>query len=124
LGTVVRFNNFAAKGTDSDFDRGLLDAAAKSKRKNASLGKIDKPPYWAVKVYPGDAGTKGGLVTDASWRVLRSDATVIEGLYACAGTAASIFTGTAPADGAALGESLVAAFLAATDQRSERRREL
>ncbi len=124
LGTVVRFNNFAAKGTDSDFNRGLLDAAAKSKRKNASLGKIDKPPFWAVKIYPGDAGTKGGLVTDASWRVLRSDATVIEGLYACAGTAASIFAGTSPADGAALGESLVAAFLAATDQRSDRRREL
>jgi succinate dehydrogenase/fumarate reductase flavoprotein subunit len=124
LGTVVRFNSFAAKGTDSDFNRGRLEASGKSKRKNPSLGKLDKPPFWAVKVYPGDAGTKGGLVTDSSWRVLRSDNTVIEGLYACAGTAASIFPGAAPADGAALGESLVAAFLAATDQRSERRREL
>jgi 3-oxosteroid 1-dehydrogenase len=124
LGTAVRFNNFAAKGTDSDFGRGLLDPNAKSKRKNPSLGKIDKPPFWAIKVYPGDAGTKGGLVTDAAWRVLRSDSSVIEGLYACGGTAASIFAGASPSPASALGEALVAAFLAATDQRSERRRAL
>jgi succinate dehydrogenase/fumarate reductase flavoprotein subunit len=124
LGTVVRFNNFAAKGTDSDFNRGRPDDAPKSKRKNPSLGKIDKPPFWAVKVYPGDAGTKGGLVTDSTWRVLRTDSTAIEGLYACPGVAASLFPGASPASGAALGEALVAAFLAATDQRSERRREV
>jgi glycine/D-amino acid oxidase-like deaminating enzyme len=124
LGTVVRFNNFAAKGADTDFARGLPESSVKSKNKNPGLGKIDKPPFWAVKVYPGDAGTKGGLVTDSAWRVLRSDSTVIPGLYACPGTAASIFAGACPSQGAALGEALVAAFLAATDQRSDRRREL
>ncbi len=124
LGSVVRFNNFAAKGTDSDFGRGHPAASAKGGRTNASLGKIDKPPFWAVKVYPGDAGTKGGLATDASWRVLRADGSVVEGLYACGGTAASVFAGGDPAPGAALGESLVGAFLAVTDHRSDRRREL
>jgi hypothetical protein len=118
LGSVVRFNNFAAKGTDSDFRRGRPEATGKAKRRNPSLGKIDKSPFWAVKVYPGDAGTKGGLVTDASARVLRADGSVIGGLYACPGTAASIFANGSPSQGAALGESLVAAFLAATSQRA------
>lgn len=118
LGSVVRFNNFAAKGTDSDFHRGRPEATGKAKRRNPSLGKIDKPPFWAVKVYPGDAGTKGGLVTDASARVLRADGSTIGGLYACPGTAASIFATGSPSVGASLGESLVAAFLAVTDQRS------
>ena len=124
LGSVVRFNNFAAKGTDADFGRGKGESAGTGKRRNPSLGKIDKSPFWAVPVYPGDAGTKGGLLTDASARVLRTDATVIEGLYACAGTAASVFPGACPAPGAALGEALVGALLAVTSQRPERRREL
>lgn len=117
LGSVVRFNGFAAKGNDLDFGRGEPSRDAKGKRRNASLGKIDKPPFWAVRVYPGDAGTKGGLIVDANSRVLRSDGSVIAGLYACPGSAASIFTGASPAPGAALAESLVAAFLAVTDQR-------
>lgn len=117
LGSVVRFNGFAAKGNDVDFGRGEPSRDAKGKRRNASLGKIDKPPFWAVRVYPGDAGSRGGLVTDADSRVLRTDGSVIGGLYACPGSAASLFTGATPAPGAALAESLVAAFLAVTDQR-------
>lgn len=117
LGTAVRFNGFAAKGNDLDFGRGEPSPDAKGRRKNASLGKVDKPPFWAVRVYPGDAGTKGGLVTDANSRVLRSDGTVIEGLYACPGAAASVFAGASPAPGAALADSFVSAFLAVTDQR-------
>lgn len=124
LGTVVRFNNFAAKGKDTDFGRGRAEPSGTSKRRTTTLGKIDKAPFWAVPVYPGDAGTKGGLVTDSFGRVLRTDATAIDGLLACAGTAASVFPGASPAEGAALGESLVGAFLAVTGQRSERRREL
>jgi 3-oxosteroid 1-dehydrogenase len=117
LGSAVRFNGFAAKGNDLDFGRGEPSRDAKGKRRNASLGKLDKPPFWAVRVYPGDTGTKGGLVVDANSRVLRRDGSEISGLYACPGSAASIFTGAPPAPGAALAESLVAAFLAVTDQR-------
>lgn len=127
LGTVVRFNGFASKGKDLDFKRGesAWDAAIgePGKRRNPSLGKVDKPPFWAVKVYPGDTGTKGGLVIDAASRVLRPDGSVLAGLYACGGAAASLFKGATPGPGAALGAALVEAFLAATDQ-PERRREL
>ena len=122
---MVRFNGFAGKGKDLDFKRGESAWGATTgehgKRRNPSLGKLDKPPFWAVKVYPGDAGTKGGLVIDADSRVLRPDASPIEGLYACGGAAASLYRGVTPAPGAALGAALVEAFLAVTDQPAERR---
>ena len=125
LGTVVRFNGFAGKGKDLDFRRGESAWGATTgehgKRRNPSLGKVDKPPFWAVKVYPGDAGTKGGVVIDADSRVLRPDHSVIEGLYACGGAASSVFRGVSPAPGAALGAALVEGFLAVTDQPPERR---
>ncbi len=135
LGTVVRYNGFAGKGRDLDFSRGEAGRAAEAagaqgKRRSPSLGKVDKPPFWAVKVYPGDTGTKGGLVVDDHARVLRTDGTPLPGLYACGGVAASVFPGTSPAPGAALGAALVEAFLAATDrpqqggQPAERRRAL
>ena len=115
LGTVVRFNGFAAKGKDLDFGRGESGVTREGgKRRNPSLGKVDKQPFWAVRVYPGDAGTKGGLLIDADSRVLRADGQAIGGLYACGGVAASIFKRTSPGPGAALGESLVQAFLAVT----------
>jgi 3-oxosteroid 1-dehydrogenase len=118
LGTVVRFNGFANKGKDLDFARGEsawgVASGEPGKRRNPGLGKVDKPPFWAVKVYPGDAGTKGGLLVNADARVLRADGTVVGGLYACGGAAASLFKGTSPAPGAALGAALIEAFLAAT----------
>ncbi len=123
LGTVVRFNGFASKGRDLDFGRGESpwDKAMvePGKRKNPSLGKVDKPPFWAVRVYPGDEGTKGGLLIDAESRVLRADGTPLPGLYACGGAAASIMKATSPAPGAALGAALIEAFravLAIVDQ--------
>lgn len=116
LGTVVRFNGFAAKGRDLDFRRGesAWDRVAgdPGKRKNPALGKVDKPPFWALKVYPGDEGTKGGVLIDDEARVLRADGSLIPGLYACGGAAASMMKATSPAPGAALGAALVESFRA------------
>lgn len=121
LGTVVRLNGFAGKGADLDFSRGVsaggVETGERGKRHNASLGKLDKPPYWAVRVYPGDNGTKGGLLIDAGSRVLRPDGSALPGLYACGGAAASVFADASPAPGAALAAALVEAFVAATGQQ-------
>lgn len=111
LGTAVRFNSFAAKGRDLDFGRGGRQG---ERRRNPLLGKLDKQPYWAVRLYPGDLGTKGGLIIDADSRVLRDDGTALPGLLACSGTAASMLPRVSPAPGAALGTALVEAFRAAT----------
>ncbi len=66
--TVDRFNGFARNGTDEDFHRGesgydryYSDPTVKP---NPSLHTIDQGPFYAVKIVPGDLGTKGGLVTD------------------------------------------------------------
>ena len=120
LGSVVRFNGFALKGKDLDFHRGesawgRFGLAASKKRRNPGLGKLTKSPFWAVRVYPGDEGTKGGLLIDKNSRVLRPDQTAIEGLYACGGTAASIMARTSPGPGAALGEALIEAYRAVLD---------
>ncbi len=94
--TVERFNGFAAAGVDEDFHRGesaydkyYSDPTVKP---NPSLHTIDQAPFYAVKIVPGDLGTKGGLVTDEKARVLRPDGSVIPGLYA-AGNASSAVMG-------------------------------
>ncbi len=111
LGSVVRFNGFAAKGKDADFGRGSTAADRAHGdplyRKNPCLGSLERSPFWAVRVYPGDAGTKGGVLTDADARVLSTSGSPIPGLYAVAGTAASLFKSTSPGPGAALASALV-----------------
>jgi fumarate reductase flavoprotein subunit len=48
------------------------------------------PPLYAAWVTGALAHTQGGLRVDANARVLRRDGSVIEGLYAAGGAAASI----------------------------------
>ena len=43
-----------------------------------SPGEINHPPYYAVKMVPGDLCTKGGVRTDVHARALRDDGSVIE----------------------------------------------
>ena len=66
--TVERFNGFARAGKDEDFGRGESEYdhyyGDPRNKPNPSLGVVDKAPFYAFKVVPGDLGTKGGLVTD------------------------------------------------------------
>ena len=66
--TIERFNGFAKSGVDEDFHRGesAYDKYYSDPRvkPNPSLHSIDQGPFYAVKIVPGDLGTKGGLVTD------------------------------------------------------------
>ena len=76
---------------------------------------LAKAPFYAVKIVPGDLGTKGGLTTDASARVLREDGSVIEGLYAAGNTSALVMGHTYAGPGATLGPAMTFAWLAAHD---------
>ena len=82
---------------------------------NPSLHTIDQGPFYAVKIVPGDLGTKGGLVTDERARVLRPDGTVIEGLYAAGNVSAAVMGHTYAGPGATIGPALVFGYLAAED---------
>jgi len=117
--TVQRFNGFARSGVDEDFSRGdsaydkyYSDPTVKP---NPSLGVIDTAPFYAVKIVPGDLGTKGGLVTDERARVLRPDGSPIEGLYAAGNASSAVMGHTYPGPGGTIGPALVFGYLAADD---------
>jgi 3-oxosteroid 1-dehydrogenase len=115
--TVARFNGFARTGVDEDFHRGesAYDKYYSDPRvkPNCSLHAIDQAPFYAVKIVPGDLGTKGGLVTDEHARVLRPDGSVIPGLYAAGNVSAAVMGNTYPGPGGTIGPALVFGYLAA-----------
>jgi 3-oxosteroid 1-dehydrogenase len=115
--TVDRFNGFAETGVDEDFHRGesaydkyYSDPTIKP---NPSLHTIDEGPFYAVKIVPGDLGTKGGLVTDERARVLRADGSVIPGLYAAGNCSSAVMGNTYAGPGATIGPALTFGYLAA-----------
>ncbi len=117
LATIERFNTFAREGVDRDFGRGRTvydnyygDPLVKP---NPNLGAIERGPFQALKVYPGDLGTKGGLVTDTHARVLRQDGSVIEGLYAAGNNTASVMGHTYPGPGSTIAPAGVFGYLGA-----------
>ncbi|MFI5394178.1 MAG: FAD-binding protein [Candidatus Binatia bacterium] len=115
--TVERFNEFARTGRDLDFHRG--DSAFDrsygdpSVKPNPCLAPIAQSPFYSVNVYPGDLGTKGGLVTNEWAQVLREDGRVIDGLYAAGNTTASVMGNTYPGGGSTLGPAMTFGYLAA-----------
>ena len=115
--TIERFNAQAQAGEDDDFQRGdtLSDRYYGDPRghKNPCLGAVAQAPFYAIKVYPGDLGTKGGVCTDSGARVLRADGTVVAGLYAAGNNSASVMARTYPGAGGTIGPALTFGFLAA-----------
>jgi 3-oxosteroid 1-dehydrogenase len=114
--TVERFNALAGAGVDEDFGRGRTAYdhvyGDPSNHPNPNLGTIERAPFYAVKVWPGDLGTKGGLLTDEHARVLREDSTPIPGLYAAGNTTASVMGRTYPGPGSTIGPATTFAYIA------------
>ncbi|MEV0073635.1 3-oxosteroid 1-dehydrogenase [Amycolatopsis sp. NPDC050768] len=123
--TVERFNGFARTGVDEDFHRGRSAYdhyyGDPLNHPNPSLGPLAKPPFYAVKIVPGDLGTKGGLRTDEHARVLREDGSIIPGLYAAGNTSAAVMGRTYAGPGATIGPAMVFGYLAAERLATEDR---
>lgn len=115
--TVDRWNSFVDKGVDEDFGRGARAydqwLGDPFNQPNPSLGRIDKAPYYAVDMVPGDVSTYGGVLIDTKGRVTRQDGEPIAGLYACGVTTASIMGGVYPGAGASVGPSMTFGYIAA-----------
>lgn len=116
--TVDRFNGFVRQGRDDDFRRGeryydrwLGDPTREGVAQ--TLGTIEQGPFYALRIYPGDVSTFGGVVTDANARVLRPDGSPIQGLYATGTTTASMVGARSPGAGASLGPAFTFAYIAA-----------
>jgi len=114
--TVKRFNQFALNGKDEDFHRGdsAYDRIYSDPRvkPNPNLAPLTKPPFYAVRVWPGDLGTKGGLLTDEFARVLNKQGVPIQGLYAAGNSSASVMGHTYPGPGSTIGPALVFGMIA------------
>lgn len=113
---VEKFNGFASSGKDLDFQRGdgIYDRTYVSGevKPNPCLGPLDKPPYYCVKVFPGEMGTMGGMDFNQHAQVIRRDGSVIEGLYT-AGNCSAALLPTYPGAGSTLGPSMTFGYLAA-----------
>jgi 3-oxosteroid 1-dehydrogenase len=117
--TVRRWNENTAREQDPDFGRGT-SAIDKwwgdpqfGEGPAATLGPLDVAPFYAVRVYSGCLGTKGGPRTDDQARVLDTDGVPIEGLYAAGNAMAASAMGMAYGGaGGTLGPAIVWGFLA------------
>jgi succinate dehydrogenase/fumarate reductase flavoprotein subunit len=115
--SVAANNRYAVTGVDPDFGRGssayhryLGDPDHDGP--NPCIGPIAKPPFYAVRVFPGDIGTSLGLRTDTQARVLDEHDRPIDGLYACGNDMNSVMAGTYPSGGITLGPAMTFGYLA------------
>ena len=115
--TFARFNEYAARGEDPDFHRGVngYDRYYGDPRSKPSpcLAPLKRPPFYAVKIFPGDIGTKGGVLTDENGCALDENNQPIRGLYAIGNTSASVMGRTYPGGGTTLGPAMTFGYLAA-----------
>lgn len=112
--TVSRFNDLVAAGSDADFGRGEshYDRFFSGEK---PLTPIERGPFHAAAFGLSDLGTKGGLRTDTSARVLDEQDRVIPGLYATGNTMAAPSGEAYPGGGNPIGTSLLFGHLAALD---------
>jgi len=114
--TIDNMNRYAQNGKDEEFGRG--DTAYdryygdETITPNPCLAAFDKAPYYAMRIEPGDFGTRGGMVTTPNAQVKKEDGSVIEGLYAIGNCSAAVLP-TYPGPGATLGPAMTFGYLAA-----------
>ena len=115
--SVERMNDYATTGVDADFSRGttVYEKANgdPSHGPNPTLGALDTPPFYAVRLWPGDIGSAMGLIGDENARLLRKDGSVIDGIYACGNDLQSIMGGVYPGPGITVGPAIVFGAIAA-----------
>lgn len=116
LSTIADMNRFAETGIDEEFNRGgtAYDRyyGDENVSPNPCLAPIAKPPFYALRIEPGDFGTQGGMETDEHARVLDKQGRVIKGLYAIGNCSAAVLP-TYPGPGSTLGPAMTFGYLAA-----------
>lgn len=120
--SLKRYNELARSGVDSDFGRG--ESAhdryyGDDSLPNPVLDEVVNAPFYAIRVRAGDLGTKGGLRCDESSRVLRTDGSAIDGLYATGNCSASVMGNDYAGPGATIGPAIVFGWIAATHAKEK-----
>jgi succinate dehydrogenase/fumarate reductase flavoprotein subunit len=116
VATAARMNEFAKTGKDLDFQKGDValdrDMGDPKSGPNPCLGTVEKGPFYAVQIFPGDGSTTVGLRIDGMTRVLGRDGQPVKGLYAAGLDANSIWRGKAPAHGCNVGPAMTLGYIA------------
>ena len=115
--TVDKVAKYSETGVDEDFasgsstyDRYYGDPTITP---NPCLAPLDKAPFYAFPVYPGDIGTKGGVDVDVNAQALTKKGKPIGGLYATGNTASSVMGRTYPGAGSTIGPAMTFGYVAA-----------
>ena len=116
LATVAKMNRYAETGKDPDFGKGDtqidIEIGDPKHKPNPCLGRVEKAPFYAIKIHPGDGSTTVGLKIDAHCRVIGTDGAPVAGLYAAGLDANSIWRGKSPAHGCNVGPAMVTGYIA------------
>jgi succinate dehydrogenase/fumarate reductase flavoprotein subunit len=115
--TLAAFNVAARRGEDPQFERGS-DAyqrfnGAAGHLPNPCIAPLERPPFYAVRVLPGELGTFAGIATNAQAQVLDNNGVPLPGLYAAGNDAASVMGGTYPGGGITIGPAMTFGYVAA-----------
>ena len=115
--TVDRFNAGVRKGHDDEFQRGdtTFDnfwGDQSLQPPFCTLGLIDLPPFYAIKMEAGVLGTAGGPKTNANGQVVDWSDKPIEGLYVAGNTMAQVTGMGYGGAGGTLGPGMTFGFIA------------
>ncbi len=115
--TAARVTQFAKDGVDEDFNKGgnTYDRyyGDQSVTPNPCMGPLEKGPFYAFPIYPGDIGTKGGIDVDIHGQALTETGAPIQGLYATGNNASSVMGRTYPGAGSTIGPAMTFGYVAA-----------
>ena len=113
---VAKFNEYAVKGVDPDFNRGNrtydLYQGDEEVKPNPCLAPLAKAPFYAVRIYAAEIGTYAGIKTNASAQVVDENNQPIPGLYAAGNDQTSVFAGAYPGAGSTLGPAMTFGWIA------------
>ena len=102
LGSALGIDEKGLQRTVESYNRAIRNGEADTVGRTAFRHELT-PPFYGAKIRPAVEQTQGGLVVDTDARVLRTDGTPIENLYAAGGAAMGISghgpTGYLPGNG-------------------------
>ena len=115
--TISVHNGYAITGVDLEFGKGTtaynrLFGHPRAKGPNKNLAPIEKPPFVALRIYPGTLGTAVGLKSTGDAQVVRRSDGPIRGLYVCGNDMGAVMRGCYPGGGITLGPAIAFAYRA------------
>jgi succinate dehydrogenase/fumarate reductase flavoprotein subunit len=116
---VDRFNAMVRNGHDDEFNRGdnsydnfYMWGDMEFEPPFRTLGVIDKPPFYAVKMEAGALGTAGGPKTNGDGQVVDWQGNAIPGLYAAGNAMAAVLGDVYGGAGGTLGPGMTFGYIA------------